>query len=190
MIWGHCDLNKIPHFQGETSHFQTETITYSPWRKSSDTWGARRACVGSLFAAIPSCQWGCVSNRTFSCCGSAVGRELTPISFGGCQSAALLLKYFSTPLWQPERGLPSCRLVAVSGNSHQPHPTQLCNLLTYILSCTFNNFFRFNSSNQFCTPATGQADHVLFNPVPSIAWSPKLCPSKHLCCLKCCSCWM
>lgn len=41
---------------------------------------------------------GVYSNRTFPCGGSAMGKALTPVSFGGCQSAALLLKYFSTAL--------------------------------------------------------------------------------------------
>lgn len=46
--------------------------------------------------------YGAYFNRAFSCCRSAVERALTPISFGGCQSAPLLLKYFSIPLWQPQ----------------------------------------------------------------------------------------
>lgn len=58
----------------------------------------RRACAGPLFAASGD---GVYFNGTFPCCGNAVGRAL-PVSFEGCQSAALLWKYFSSPLGQPE----------------------------------------------------------------------------------------
>lgn len=108
--------------------------------------------------------------RTFPCCGNAVGRARTPVSFEGCQSAALLLKYFSTPLGQPESCLHAHThthirfLCVITPTNHtlpsfaiflpRFHPIHLIILSVLMLQISFAN---------------QDKQSIYFNPVPSIA---------------------
>lgn len=111
---------------------------------------------------------GCISTGHFPVIGMLWEEQSLPLALKGAK-VLLCSGNISHLPWDSPRALPSCRLIAVCGNSHQPHPTRLCNLFTWSLSNTFNNSVSFNASNQLCKLATGQADHVLFNPVPPIA---------------------